>query len=445
MMILLIDRLDENAERLIYSLAVSEYEFQTVVIQYDGFLPEYAVSPYGYFIYGDEEPDDIRPLYFNQVDLPEYWEIQSNNSSGEIYDYEELRARLFYAEPKNKRYIRIIDWLDKENTVRCSDHFDKYGHRFAQTILDKKGKPVHKTYYDVAGREVITENLLTGDIILTESGQNLFFHTKSEFIVYFLRKLDLEIDRILYNSLAVPFFTVDKYCTEVRGLAHNVLFWQEPVGNDIPGNMKAILERNTAGTDVIAVQSAEAYGRICQMGIDQSRFCSLGFIYPQNRQNEGTANALVFTNSDQVEKLQELAEAVPEVQFHVGAITEMSSKLLLMAGLPNVKLFPAISEEEIQKLWAECDIYLDINHGGEILSAVSGAFANDCLILAFDNTLHNKKLVSPANLFKPEEYRKMAEKLQEVIRDKGCMDRELEMQRAHAQAAAPEDYRKVLG
>ncbi|MCD7867846.1 MAG: accessory Sec system glycosylation chaperone GtfB, partial [Clostridiales bacterium] len=304
---------------------------------------------------------------------------------------------------------------------------------------------VHKTYYDTDGAEVISENFLTGDIILTEAGKNRFFRSKSDFVVYYLTQADLNVDRIFYNSLSVPFFVTGRYCSQVKALRQNVLFWQEPVRDDIPGNMRSILENDTAGTDVIAVQTKEVFEKIRAMKIDQSRFRSLGFVYPRCRENRASHNALIFTNSDQIEKLGELAEALPEIQFHVGAITEMSSRLLQMAGYSNIRLYPTITEGQIAGLWEKCDLYLDINSGNEILSAVETAFVNRDLLFAFENTVHNRHFVSAKNLYKPENYRDMAAGIKSALSDKASMERELEAQWKAAQAASAEDYRNVIG
>ncbi|MCD8132488.1 MAG: accessory Sec system glycosylation chaperone GtfB [Clostridiales bacterium] len=441
-MVLLVERLLEDDLRLIYSLSVSGYQFQTVVIEYDGFLMDYMISPYSYFIYGEEEPEE-NPLYFNRIAVPEYWDIQGTGSGGEIYDFDDLRGRIFFAEPKKKRYVRTVEWLDGNRRVCSCDHYDKFGRRFAQTSFDRSQKPVHRTFYDGSGAEVITENLLTGDIILTENGKNRFFCSREEFVVHFLRQL--EPDYILYNSLSVPFLAAARYCRQVKQLRHNILFWQEPVGEDIPGNMKMILNRDMAGTDLIAVQSKKAFQRIRELEIDQSRFSYLGYIYPEARQNQGSANALIFTNSDQIERLEELVLQLPEIRFHIGALTEMSPKLMNMQKFPNVCLFPAISEEQIRDLWQKCDIYLDINHGNEVQTAVQTAFIQQDLIFAFENTAHNRRYVGDGNLFSPDQYTEMAEKLRMAVSDPAVMERELGLQRSHAESVTAEDYRTVIG
>ena len=443
-MVFLTDRINEEAGNLMYSFARSGYDVQTVTSNYDGFMPDGINSPYEFYVNGKKDPRPGLPRYFNQIDLPDFWEIESTATSGEVHDYEDLRAKLFYAEPKSKRQLKIVDWLDKNGKVRCSDHYDRYGRRFAQTVLDKNQKVVHKTYYDPDGREVITENLNTGDIILTDEGKNYFFRSKADFIAHYLQHSGLDTERILFNSLATPFFAAE-ILQHVRPVNNNVLFWQEPIKEDIPGNMRLILDRNAAGVSVIAVQRMDAFEKIRGLAVDQNRFRKLGFIYPKLRENGGSREVLMFTNSDQIEKLAELIQALPDVHFHIGALTEMSPKLLFMETMKNASLYPAIWENEISELWSKCDLYLDINHGGEILEAVRTAFINDQLIFAFHNTAHNRFFTDPANIFEPENYQKMAEKIRMILSDRKRMEEALNSQREHAHEVSEQDYQDLLG
>ena len=448
-MVFLTDRISEEAGNLMYSFARSGYDVQTVVSNYDGFLPDGIHSPYEFYVSGKTEPKPGLPRYFNQIELPDFWEIQSSTTSGEVHEYEDLRAKLFYADPKSERHLKVIDWLDKSGKVRCSDHYDRFGRRFAQTILNKDQKMVHKTYYDICGREVITENLNTGDIILTDEGKNYFFRSKADFIAHYLLHSGLNTERLLFNSLATPFFAAEKLqqtqSANNNAGTGNVLFWQEPVKEDIPGNMRSILDRNAAGVSVIAVQRQDAYKKIRELAVDQTRFRKLGFIYPILRENSGSRNALVFTNSDQIEKLTELAKSLPDVHFHIGALTEMSPKLLMMEMMSNVTLYPAIWEKTINELWSKCDIYLDINQGGEILEAVRTAFMNNPVIFAFGNTAHNRKFTETGNIFEPDSWQKMSARIRGILADEEHVKEAVRSQRSFAHEVTEQDYRDVLG
>ena len=55
------------------------------------------------------------------------------------------------------------------------------------------------------GKEVIYENFVTKDIVLDWKGQSHFFASKHDFIIFFLNQLDIDISKIIINSLATPF------------------------------------------------------------------------------------------------------------------------------------------------------------------------------------------------------------------------------------------------
>ena len=88
----------------------------------------------------------------------------------------------------------------------------------------------------------------------------------------------------------------------------------------------------------------------------------LGYHYQFKRDNFLRRDALILTNSDQIEQVEAIVEALPDVTFRIAAVTEMSSKLLDMLRYPNVVLYQNASPQKIQELYQLSDIYLDINH-----------------------------------------------------------------------------------
>lgn len=85
----------------------------------------------------------------------------------------------------------------------------------------------------------------------------------------------------------------------------------------------------------------------------------------RKKDNQYSNNILTLTNSDQIPHLEYLATKHTDYQFHIAAITEMSSRLMDLGDYPNVKLYPAIKQNMVNQLYEYCDIYLDINEGGE--------------------------------------------------------------------------------
>lgn len=103
------------------------------------------------------------------------------------------------------------------------------------------------------------------------------------------------------------------------------------------------------------------------------------------------------------------------MQFHIPALTEMSSKLMGMEKYPNVHLYPGVKTAMLNDLFRRCDLYLDINHGNEIVSAVQRAFLNNQVIFAFANTKHNEAVMDQAHIYAPEKASDMIEAIRRTL------------------------------
>ena len=251
-MICLFERYDQASFDLLRSLKTAGLDCPVVVVQDDGYLAPDVESPYSYFT-GDLETPESRPLYFNLVPKPHLWEIRSSNVNGEILDMGKKRANIFYRQPTHERRVRAVEWLDSEGQVRVADIYNRKGRLFAQITYDKTQRPTHTRYFDQSNVVVIMENHLTGDIILTWEGKRHIFKSKQEFIIFYLQYRGYDTDRIIYNSLSTPFLVAYSLPPK-NGRAEDVLFWQEPIGEELPGNMVAAMKLTNRNVR-IAVQT----------------------------------------------------------------------------------------------------------------------------------------------------------------------------------------------
>lgn len=440
--VLLFDTYHEDSRSLHDSFKQAGCFYPAVVIDEDGFLPEDVQSVFGYFL-GDfrNAPGSFgRPRYFNQIPIPDYWEISGNNATGKVNDLQHERARIFYAMPYHKRLVRIVDWLDDRGVVRYSDHYNRYGAVFARTTFNAKGQKTTKSYFAADGREVIVENYVTGDIILNEGKNALIFNNKVDFIVHFFHAAGYDQARVFFNSLSTPFFVSNRLPQNGK---QDVLFWQEPISDSIPGNMQLILNGQAPRAGMIYVQKKAAFDRLMALGAPAEIVKRKGFIYPFVRENRYRPAALICTNSDQIEQLEAIVTALPKLQFHIAALTEMSSKLMAMEQHANVHLYPAIKQDMADSLFERCDFYLDINHAGEILSAVQTAFLHNQAIFAFRNTLHNANFIPEEYIYAPEDRVRMVRDIQAQMDARGMLDAHLEKQRDAAMAEAQMAYIRI--
>ena len=87
---------NQKSQDLERSLKLAGYQHPSVVIQDNGFLPEGVESPLKYLLGLAGSEFTGRPRYFNEIDLPEFWEIKADSQGGEVLDHGEKRADIRY-------------------------------------------------------------------------------------------------------------------------------------------------------------------------------------------------------------------------------------------------------------------------------------------------------------------------------------------------------------
>ena len=440
--ILLFDNYNQDSQALHTSLKLAGFDCPAVVIEDDGFLPDDVMSVYGYFL-GDFKAmlgDKARPKYFNEITVPDYWEISGTNSNGKVQDLYKERGRMFYAEPKHKLLVKIVDWYDERGEVRYSDHYNRYGAIYGRTIFNNKGQKVNKSYFSVEGKEIIVENFVTGDIILNEENETHIFRNKTELVLHFFVRANFKQSRIFFNSLSTPFFVSNRLKSQVK---RDVLFWQEPIWDDIPGNMLSIFNGEASRTTTVMVQKKKSYDKLIELGAKKDMVHKLGFIYPFAKENKHQPEVLICTNSDNIEYCEELVKAMPQMHFHITALTEMSSKLTALDAYDNVSLYPGVKTSILDELFETCDYYFDINHESEIVSAVHKAFLHNHLIFAFKETMHNADYVAEEHVFLASEWERMCADVKTAMADVKVAKKMLQRQKRTALAETVKSYQKL--
>ena len=70
--------------------------------------------------------------------------------------------------------------------------------------------------------------------------------------------------------------------------------------------MQVILDGHSRRTSKIYVQKKEAYEKLIELGANRDIVKPLGFVYNFEKENGHSNNILICTNSDRIEKLNEL-------------------------------------------------------------------------------------------------------------------------------------------
>nr|WP_306309874.1 accessory Sec system glycosylation chaperone GtfB [Limosilactobacillus kribbianus] len=335
----------------------------------------------------------------------------------------------------------VSDMLTTTWQIAWVDRYNQHGQRFAKVVY-ANGHPSVQQFYSRKGAVVLTENLITGDLFLDYQGTHRHFPTMAALVVYYLELRHYQLERVFYNTLNISL----QVAMGLPAGGEDTLFWDEPTGDELPGNMQYLVE-NATRTKHVVFQNYRDWQRLhAQLPQDgHVDFRYLGVTYPHPRGNALRPQALIMTNSDQIEQLPQLIQMLPKVTFHIVALTNMSDQLLAMNRYDNVKLYPRASDRQIQQLVKGCDIYLDINHGAEILDAVMGAFEQNMLILGFADTLHRPKLVLPANVYQEKDVQQLARKVLAALVNPKLMKQLIDDQRKEASEVLPKEFHDGLG
>ena len=439
-MINLFEKYDGSSRDFLFSQKTAKIKIPSVAMVDDGFLPDDVDSPFKYFC---NLTDNHDPLYFDQLKIPYYWRILSTASEGRIYDLDKRKAQIFYSSTNNTRLVKEVRWSDDIGPVSWVDHYNNHGHLFAKTYYEN-GQAKYRKYFDNHGKIVIEWNLTAGDIFLDTKKIHRHFTSLPQFVTFYLQLRKYNLDHIFYNSLSYPLWVMD----QLPANGSDTLFWNEDTGAKIPGKMQYLLDKKTR-TKHIVFQRHRDWMRRRELfpngtgNVDDLQY--LGMIYPHPRGNKLQPSILIMTNSDQIDHLDELVRAMPNIQFHIAAVTEMSGKLLAFGERPNVTVYPNVSRQRALQLLKDCDVYLDINRGSEILDSVRAAFEQNMLILGFKDTLHEPQFVAPQNIFDQNQAKEMTQKILTALLKPALMEKLIDTQREHANDATVEQYKEVIG
>lgn len=278
-----------------------------------------------------------------------------------------------------------MEWSTERGWIYKIDHFNKCGIKYASEFLDADKNVESKVYYSDKNQEGIVIQPQNGVITILENGVvKALFSSYSEFVEFCI--------------------------TEIGTRDKNILFVQEEQCNLL--NLKV---NGESVWDTILFPDSELLEKYKNAGGENGyRFYAIPDQYPENHMS---GNALILTASDQIEKLDELSQEMPEMRFHIAAHTQVSDKLYKLAERENIMVYPGVSKEELDGLWEKCDFYLDINHYREIDNAVDEASQRNLVIMGFENTVHQRELMVGGCVYAAQDYKKIVPVIRYLKKD----------------------------
>ena len=405
-MILIVDELG-NAEKNILEL-----------IENVGFKDCKTIEAIDLFC-GKSENNDVlkeKDLYYVFIDIPQYWSVRADELNGAIYDNKTKKANIYFKNPKEKRMVSRVEWIDRNNTVYRIDYYNKYGYKYCSENV-KGGNVISREFYDRNGDiKVIEQTVSKTYTTLGTANSPRSYRGFADYLEAYLKSNEIYDENIWLTSDEI----LNKFAGDY-------------------GNFKiSYLPQNRLNSDLTETnQTNKAFRILCSEEQQVNWYkensdckCDRLYLYFENNESKfGKKEAFIITETDQLEYIEQLINDFPEIIFHIAASTIMSDKLTRLDINNNVELYPCITEQKRKELFERCDVYLDINHYRELYNAVNQALINNMLILAFDNTVHSKELYPMENIFDSSNYVKMKETLKNIITNRMIFNEYIDRQK----------------
>jgi accessory sec system glycosyltransferase gtfB len=382
-MINLFQTYNQDAWDIHYTQLRQGKDSPTIVIEDDGFLPSDVDSIYHFLGYNTCE---YNPLHLNDLTLPLAYEVEREGADFFIMSNDRVVGKvLLYGEPI-ERIVKEVWWLDSKGYPYKKDYYNQYGYCFkVETYVTDLGL-VSTSYYSVSGEVLLDENHLVGSILYN----NQLYLNKLSLYNKCLAELGYSKEPITFNHLGTPLEIVLSSLES----GHKLIFQEEISATSIPENLQYVINNLDLDKISISVTNRTTYSILENM-------CKVQFmmlLVPSKSELGSVNEVLITTQTDQLTSVEDFVEQLPDLEFHIAAPTQMSSKLLVLNKHSNVHLYPNVSSANLVDLFNRCGLFLDIAMSPTVFNANRRALENNLLRVGLIG-VSTGKYISDDNLF----------------------------------------------
>lgn len=395
-MINLFQRYDQDAWDIHYTQLRQGKNYPTIVIEDDGFLPSDVDSIYHFLGY---DTCEYNPLHLNNLTLPLAYEVEREGADFFIMSNDRIVGKvLLYGEPI-ERIVKEVWWLDFKGYPYKKDYYNQYGYCFKTETYVKDLGLVSTSYYSVSGEVLLDENHLVGSILYN----NQLYLNKLSLYNKCLAELGYSKEPITFNHLGTPLEIVLSSLEN----GHDLIFQEEISDSSIPENLQYVI----CNSDKInlSVTNRSTYSVLEKL----SKVQFMMLLVPSKSELGSFKDVLITTQTDQLTSIEDFVQQLPDLEFHIAAPTQMSSKLLDLNSYSNVQLYPNISSENLDELFNKCGLFLDIAMSPTVFDANRRALENSLLRVGLIG-VSTGKYISDANLFSLRSLDSLIDYLREV-------------------------------
>lgn len=395
-MINLFQRYDQDAWDIHYTQLRQGKDYPTIVIEDDGFLPSDVTSIYHFLGYNT---CDYNPLHLNDLTLPIAYEVEREGVDFFIMSNDMVVGKVILQGEPIERIVKEVWWLDSKGYPYKKDYYNQYGYCFKTETYVKDLGLVSTSYYSVSGEVLLDENHLVGSILY----KNRLYLNKLSLYNKCLAELGYSKEPITFNHLGTPLEIVLSSLES----GHDLIFQEEISDSSIPDNLQYVIcNSDKINLSVTNISTYSVLEKLCKV-----QFMML--LVPSKSDLGSFKDVLITTQTDQLTSIEDFVEQLPELEFHIAAPTQMSSKLFDLNKYSNVHLYPNISSENLDELFTKCGLFLDIAMSPTVFDANRRALENSLLRVGLIG-VSTGKYISDANLFSLKSLDSLIEYLREV-------------------------------
>lgn len=368
-------------------------------------------------------PREKSPVFALNIQVPEFWEIHMDYHQAFILDKDIQRGVIHYFEA-GLCMTKMVEWRDTTGKVLKKDYYHESGWRYKQELFNEEEQVISIHYFSPENQLLMVEDVDKQIYTVFDKDRTYFYNEKQLWITC--------VEKLRKNQepLVVGDVKIAEYLQEEPIIACYI--------------DKTPLEQNDIQLWLSLVDKLYIYHYSVYHTIP--RLENIHHLSPLYREHLDVFKhrALIVTHTQEVERIEELVDALPMLEFHIAAVTAMGGRLMDLEVKENVRLYPGISQQQFKALLDSCTIYLDINHYVEILDSVDEALENGLLLFAFQETCHRESYIHPEYLFGSAEVQQLIEKLRLVMNSSEKYTLEMQKQLEWVKASNQKDYFRVF-
>lgn len=358
-----------------------------------------------------------------KVAVPKYWEICMEEDCATIWDKDIQRGQIFYRH-KESYTVDRVEWWDSQGKVISCDYYLENGWRYKQEIMDESENSISVHYYDAQNSLLMIKNVERGLYTLFKD-EITHIYTEDELWQACLEFFDLENEVLVVGDLEIADYLDSQKISAVYSS-------KEPIQIQ---EVEVYLSR----VDRLYIYHYSVFESLAP----NDKIHHISPLYPL-KMNVNHHRALIMTHTQEIEKIEEIVEKLPMVEFHIAALTSMGPRLLDLERCENVYLHPGISQAEYESLLEQCSLYLDINHSIEILNAVEESLEKGLLLFAFKETQHRRGFICPEHLASSQAVADLIDAIKKVVVSEEMYHLALQKQWKWMQSSTKEDYNRAF-